>query len=366
MKNVDQNTFLDINLRSLSDNYLKIKKKVNKNCIVAATVKSNAYGLGVNKVLPALIRSQCKYFFVASTDEAIEIRKINKEVEVFILNGLVLDNLSIINKYKLIPVINSLKQLKKIERYQTKFKKKLKIAIHFDTGMSRLGLDRNETAYLIKNQSKLIKNSDLILIMSHLACADDPRNKKNQNQLKKFDKIRTNFPNCRHSISNSGGVLLGRDYNLDMVRPGISLYGGNCQIREGKHYKNVVSLKSKLIQTREINEGDTVGYGATFKAKKKMKIGTFAVGYGDGFSRLFSNNCKIYLDNRRINLIGRVSMDLVTVDLTNFTNIKQITTKEFEFIGNNNTINTLCESLNTIPYEILTNLGKRYQRRYIS
>ncbi len=366
MKTVDQNTFLDINLKSLSENYLKIKKKVNKNCIVAATVKSNAYGLGVSKVLPALIRSKCKHFFVASTDEAIEIRKINKKIEIFILNGLVIDNLNIISKYKLIPVINDLKQLRKIERYQNKFKKKLKIAIHFDTGMSRLGLDKNDSDNLIKNQSKLIKNSDLILIMSHLACADDPKNKKNQNQLKEFDKIRKHFPNCLHSISNSGGVLLGRKYNLDMVRPGISLYGGNCQIRERKHYKNVVSLKSKLIQTREINKGDTVGYGATFKAKKKMKIGTFAVGYGDGFSRLFSNNCKIYLDNKRINLIGRVSMDLVTVDLTNFSNIKQIANKEFEFIGNKNPINTVCESINTIPYEILTNLGKRYQRRYIS
>ena len=232
--------------------------------------------------------------------------------------------------------------------------------------MSRLGLDRNESVNLIKNQSKLIRNSDLVLIMSHLACADDPKNKKNQSQLKEFDKIRKYFPNCLHSISNSGGVLLGRKYNLDMVRPGISLYGGNCQIRDGKHYKNVVSLKSKLIQTREINKGDTVGYGATFKAKKKMKVGTFAIGYGDGFSRLFSNNCKIYLDNKKINLIGRVSMDLVTVDLTNFMNMKKIANKEFEFIGNMNPINAVCESINTIPYEILTNLGKRYQRRYIS
>ena len=366
MKNVDQNTFLDIDLKSLGDNYLKIKKKVNRNCIVAATVKSNAYGLGVKKVLPVLIRSKCKHFFVASTDEAVEIRKINKKVEVYILNGLVLDNLNIISKYKLIPVINNLKQLKKIERYQSKFNKKLKIAIHFDTGMSRLGLDKNETTNLIKNKSRLIKNSDLVLIMSHLACADDPKNKKNQIQLKEFDKIRIHFPNCLHSISNSGGVLLGRKYNLDMVRPGISLYGGNCQIRERKHYKNVVSLKSKLIQTREINKGDTVGYGATFKARKKMKVGTFAIGYGDGFSRLFSNNCKIYFNNKRINLIGRVSMDLVTVDLTNFINLEQIANKEFEFIGNKSPINAVCESINTIPYEILTNLGKRYQRRYIS
>ncbi len=366
MKNADQNTFLDINLKSLCDNYLKIKKKVNRNCIVAATVKSNAYGLGVNKVLPALVNSNCKHFFVASTDEAVEIRKINKKVDVYILNGLLLDNLSIISKYRLIPVINDLKQLRKIECYQNKFNKKLKIAIHFDTGMSRLGLDRNESADLIKNKSKLIKNSELVLIMSHLACADEPKNKKNKTQLKKFDEIRAHFPKCLHSISNSGGVLLGRKYNLDMVRPGISLYGGNCQVRERKHYKHVVSLKSKLIQTREIRKGDTVGYGATFKAKKKMKIGTFAIGYGDGFSRLFSNNCKIYLDNKRINLVGRVSMDLVTVDLTNFTNIKLIANKEFEFIGNKNPINTVCKSVNTIPYEILTNLGKRYQRRYIS
>ena len=122
---------------------------MNRNCIVAATVKSNAYGLGVKKVVPALIRSKCKHFFVASTDEAVEIRKINKKVEVYILNGLVLDNLNIISKYKLIPVINNLKQLKKIERYKTKINKRLKITRNLDTGMSRIGLHKKQTTNIL-------------------------------------------------------------------------------------------------------------------------------------------------------------------------------------------------------------------------
>tara|TARA_Y200000002_G_C22626241_1_gene640395 strand:- start:58 stop:1155 length:1098 start_codon:yes stop_codon:yes gene_type:complete len=365
MQNVDQKTFLDIDLNSLSDNYKKIRKKVHKKCIVAATVKSDAYGLGVDKVVPKLINSKCKYFFVASTTEAIEIRKINKRIEIFILNGLSINKLNIIKKYKLIPVINNLEQLRKIELYQKQFNLKLKIAIHFDTGMSRLGLDKIETTELIKNKSKLIKKSKIFLVMSHLACADNPKSKKNKVQLNKFNKIISHFPDALHSISNSGGILLGNKYNLDMVRPGISLYGGTCQLREKGFYKNVVSLKAKLIQTRDIDKGDTVGYGATFRASKKMKVGTFAIGYGDGFNRLFSNNCNIYLGNKKIKLIGRISMDLVTVDLTMLTNIKKITEAEFEFIGNKNSINTICENINTIPYEILTNLGKRYQRRYI-
>ncbi len=167
-------------------------------------------------------------------------------------------------------------------------------------------------------------------------------------------------------MSNSAGILLGKKYHFDMVRPGISLYGGQCQIKEKIIYKNVVSIKAKLIQIREIYKGDTIGYGATFKAKSKMKIGTLGFGYADGFNRLFSNNYKILLGDKKINLVGRVSMDLITIDLTNIKTKKNIMNEEFEVIGSKFSINTIAKTINTIPYEILTNLGKRYERRYIS
>ena len=366
MHNVDKNTILSINLKAIGKNYKTIKKRVGNKNIVAASVKADAYGLGVKKVSQVLIKNGCKHFFVATTDEAIELRKTNKIISIFILNGLVTNDLSLIQKYKLIPVINNLRQLKKIELFQTRNRIKLDIALHFDTGMSRLGLDKNETDILIENKEILIKYSNVVLVMSHLACADNKKSNKNKKQLKQFIDIKENFPNCIHSIANSGGILLGKEYHLNMVRPGISLYGGDSQKGEKNIYRNVITLKSKLIQIREIYKNDTVGYGATFKAKSKMKIGTLAFGYADGFNRLFSNNYSIYYKNKKLSILGRVSMDLITINLTKIKDLKNIENEEFEIIGNRFSINEISKLINTIPYEILTNLGKRYQRRYIS
>ena len=364
MYNVDENTFLTINLKAVKKNYNLIKKKVTKKCYVAATVKANAYGLGINQIAPTLIKSGCKFFFVATTTEAVELRKINKKISIFILNGLVARDLRVLRKNNLIPVINNLEQLKRIENYQKIKKIKMNIAIHFDTGMSRLGLDLNETSLLIKNKKNLIVNSKVLLIMSHLSCADNKKSKNNLMQLKKFKSIIKNFPNTMHSLSNSAGVLLGQDYHFDMVRPGISLYGGHCSVNEKNIYENVVSLKAKLIQVREINKNDTIGYGATFKAKTKMKIGTLGFGYADGFNRLLSNNFHIFHDNKKINLVGRVSMDLITIDISKIKIKKNLQINEFEIIGKKYSINDVSNLIKTIPYEVLTNLGKRYQRRY--
>ena len=366
MKNVDKNTFLDIDLKSINKNYKIIQKKVGKQCLVAATVKANAYGLGAKKIIPSLIKSGCKYFFVATTNEAIHLRQMNKKIYIFILNGLIAKDIKLIHMYNLIPVINNLKQLRKIEKFQNSKNLKLKIALHFDTGMSRLGFDKNETQTLIKHKSILIKKSKIFLVMSHLSCADEKKSKFNKKQLDKFNSIKLHFPDCLHSIANSAGILLGKKYHLDMVRPGISLYGGRAQKNEKNIYHNVVTLKAKLIQVREIYKGDTIGYGATYRAKTTMKIGTLGFGYADGFNRLFSNNYKVRLKNKKINILGRVSMDLTTIDLTGIKRHENIMNEEFEIIGNNYTINTIAELINTIPYEVLTNLGKRYQRRYIS
>ena len=366
MHNVDKNTLLNINLKSINKNYKIIQNKIGKKCLVAATVKANAYGLGVEKVVPNLEKIGCKNFFVATTNEAIQLRKLNKKINIFILNGLVSDELQLIHKYNLIPVINNLMQLKKIEKFQKSIDLSLYIALHFDTGMSRLGFDQNETKELLKDKLNFIKKSRVLLVMSHLACADDKGSNLNKLQLSKFNSIRLHFPNCMHSLSNSAGILLGKKYHFDMVRPGISLYGGHCQKKEKKIYYDVVSLKAKPIQIREIYKGDVIGYGSTFKAKSQMLIGTFPLGYADGFNRLFSNNFCILYKKTPLRLVGRVSMDLLTVDLTNLKTKKNLMNEEFEIIGSKYSINTIAKYVNTIPYEILTNLGKRYERRYIS
>ena len=362
----DPNTFLEINLKSLKRNYDIVKKKVSSDCSVAATVKANAYGLGVEPVAKLLIKNKCNNFFVATLSEGVELRKLNKKILIYVLNGLNDKKINLFYKYNLVPVINNLNQLKKAEKFTLKLKKSLKIALHFDTGMSRLGFDSQETEFLIKNKHKLIKQTKIILIMSHLACADNPMNKKNRSQLNSFKKISKHFPEVKLSLANSAGILLGKEYHFDVARPGISLYGGQSTLNEKNIYNPVVSLKAPIIQTRRINKGQTIGYGATFKAKKKMLIGTIPVGYADGFNRLLSNQIDLYFRGEKVKLVGRISMDLVTVDLSKFMKNKKITNNYIELINKKNNINYLSKVISTIPYEILTSLGKRYQRRYIA
>ena len=220
------------------------------------------------------------------------------------------------------------------------------------------GLDENETKYLIQNKYKLLKFSKLVLVMSHLACADNPKSELNKKQLLKFLNLRKHFPTVPLSLSNSAGILLGKKYHFDMVRPGISLYGGHCGLNERKIYHNVVTLKSKLIQVREIKKNDSIGYGATYKAKTKMKIGTLSLGYADGINRLFSNNLNIHYKSKKIKVVGRISMDLITLDLSNISKNEKLDKIILDIISDNNSINKISKLINTIPYEILTNLGK--------
>ena len=366
VKNVDLNTFLDIKIGSVIKNYKKIKNKVSKNCEVAATVKANAYGLGIKPITKSLIASKCNTFFVATLTEAIELRNISKKISIYVLNGLNDNNIKIFHKKNLIPAINNLTQLKKAESFSFDKKNPLKIALHFDTGMSRLGLDNEQTEILLKKKRLLIKNTYISLVMSHLACADNSKSLKNSRQLAKFKKISKHFPNVKLSLSNSAGILLGKKYHFDLVRPGISLYGGNCSLNRSNNYENVVTLKAKLIQKRTINKGETIGYGSTYKAKKRMVIGTIPIGYGDGFNRLFSNQIELYYKNKKVRIVGRVSMDLITVDLTKFRK-NRISKKDYiELINSRNNIDYLSKIIKTIPYEILTSLGNRYQRRYIA
>ena len=361
---INQNTTLEIDLKSICHNFKKIKKKVSKNCIVAATVKANAYGLGVEQVTKSLIKHKCKDFFVATLMEGIELRSYNKSVHIYILNGLDVGKCSIYKKYKLIPVLNSIKQIREYETYQSKIKKSMDAIIHFDTGMSRLGLDEDETRKLINNRNNILKKTNIKYIMSHLACGDDPKSKKNNEQLKTFREISKSFKNIKMTLANSAGILLGKNYHFDMVRPGISIYGGSAQKNEKNTYKHVIKLTAKLIQIRQIKKGSTVGYGATYKAKQKMTIGTISIGYADGLNRLFSNNMKCYYKNKEVNVIGRISMDLVTLDLSKFQK-KDIQIKNrIEVINDQNNINQICMNIETIPYEILTNLGHRYSRKY--
>tara|TARA_B110000444_G_scaffold257708_1_gene296780 strand:+ start:838 stop:1944 length:1107 start_codon:yes stop_codon:yes gene_type:complete len=361
----DDNAILEIDLKALSSNFKELKKNLNKNIECAATVKANAYGIGDKAVIKSLIKSGCNSYFVAHLSEAIRIREYSKKIKIYSYHGIDIKNYKKFLKYNIIPIANTLRQILMINSLNIKKKFNKNIAVHFDTGMSRLGLDKDETKWLINNKDK-ISSIEIGLIISHLACADQPRNPMNNKQLKKFISIRNEFKKSKASLANSAGILLNKKYHFDLVRPGIAIYGGNPFINKNVKLNNVISLKAKIIQIRKIQKGDTVGYGATFKARKDMLIGTIAVGYADGINRKFSNNMSVFLKGKRLKVLGRISMDLITIDISLFPEIRFSRKINYvDILSKSNNINNISEKINTISYEILTSLGSRYKIKYI-
>ena len=361
----DNNAILEINLKALSKNYKLIKKNLKNTTECAATVKADAYGIGAIKVVKSLIADGCKTFFVAHLSEAVELRKISRKIRIFCYHGIDKKNYLEFIKFNVIPIANSIDQLNLINMLNKKKKFNRAIAVHFDTGMSRLGLDENETNEFIVNKVKY-NSIKIDLVMSHLACGDQIKHPMNTKQLDRFRIIRKHFPNSKASLANSAGIFINKKYHFDLVRPGIALYGGSPFLNSKINFHHVINLKAKVIQIRKIKKNDTIGYGATFKAKRNMYIGTIAVGYADGFNRKFSNNMNVYHGNKQLKVLGRVSMDLMTIDLTPIYTAKKYNKLMYvDVINKFNNINILSDRINTIPYEILTSLGNRYKRKYI-
>ncbi len=359
----DSNTLLNINLNAISENFAKCKKQLDKNVECAAVVKANAYGLGIIEVTKHLIKNKCKIYFVAHLSEALKIRELNKNIIIYVLHGVNNDTIKLVHQNKIIPVINSLQQLKIINRYSTKKNITFNVALHFDTGINRLGLDAYEAKQIFSNNS-LINKINVSLVMSHLSCGDEKRNPMNEIQLKRFKSIIKNFPNAKSSLSNSAGIFLGKKYHFDLVRPGIAIYGGNPFFDREIKLRNVIKLSARIIQVRNILRGDRVGYGGTYTARKNMSVGTISIGYADGFFRYFKNNFDFYCGNKKIKIIGRISMDLITIDVSNL-NLKNTNKEIFiEIINKKNNVNYLAKKFDTIPNEILTSLGSRFNRKY--
>ena len=350
---------LDINLNAVKQNYLTIKKFCNKSEI-CGTVKASSYGLGGhNKIVTTLKNVGCKRFFVANINEGIFIRKKFKSIIINILNGLNRGEEKILYNHNLNPVINTISQLKKWLIF-TKNKRKNKLVIHFDTGMCRLGIQENQITEVLKLKDQINKFKEVI-IMSHLACASDKKNNFNEEQRKKFEKIRKTLPGYKYSLAASGGIFLGKKYHYDLVRPGINLYGGSKSLNS--KIKHVVSLKAPIIQINNLKKGKTVGYSRTFKAKRDSITATIPMGYADGIGIRLSNKGYVHFKNKKIPMIGRVSMDLIILDITKFKN--KIKVGDFVEVYNDKfTIDNFANLTGTIPYRIITCISKRYLRNY--
>ena len=356
---INSNAILEINKKNLIYNYKYLSHLANKS-ICAATIKANAYGLGDKEILKLLLKEGCTNFFLATTEEALNIRKINKNIRLFILNGLENNRLNLFVENNLIPILNSKEEIEEILRNKYYLKKSFKFGIHIETGLNRLGIQLKDI------NTEIFKISQIEIVISHLASSDELRNKYNKYQNKNFIKGCSYFHKIKYkSLCSSSGIFNNKNLHYDMVRPGISLYGCVDDIKLLKKFKikPVITLKGKILQIKEINSNEFVGYNQTYKTKKKIKVAIIGMGYADGIPRKLSNNGKLYYKNQSFNIIGRISMDSITVDITK-SNKKIVLGKYMEIINNNIVTEKMAIKCNTISNEILTSISKRVKRVY--
>mgnify|MGYP000385005982 CR=1 FL=1 len=355
--NNNSDSTLIIDLKKLQQNYKIIQKRTPKS-EVWAVVKANAYGLGVNQVANALIKSGCNTFFVATLDEGLELRNITKKSTIYVFHGVRGGQEKLFYNNKIVPILNDIGDIGVWKKFATTCNKKLPAAIHIDTGMNRLGFGLDDA---METQSFKLE-----FMMSHLACADDKDHPKNKEQLINFNRARKLFPGIKYSFANSAGIFSDKCYHFDIVRPGCSLYGVNPTKSQKNPVNNVIKLNSKIIQIRKLTKQETIGYGATAKLKSGSKIAVIPVGYADGYLRALSNHSYCYIDNIKTPVIGRISMDLITIDVTSLPDNKLYIGKEVELIGEKITVDDLANNAKTIGYEILTRLGSRFKRVYLN
>lgn len=368
IEDAGETAILTIDLDALAANYRRLCE-IARPAECAAVVKADAYGLGMAEAAPVLWRQGCRTYFVATPAEACALRMLLPEAVIYVLAGLMPGTADLFRRHSFRPVLNSAEEVLEWAAYAAKIGEALPCAVHIDTGMNRLGLSAAEVE-AVAAARHLWSSVTLSLVVSHLACADDPDHPKNETQRRLFDALRARLPHAPASLANSGGLLLGGPYLYDLVRPGIALYGGKPQ-RDGRPaFAPVVHLKGRILQVRNASPGETVGYGATRTLTRPSRIATVAVGYADGFFRSLSTKDGVsgfaaYAGDHAAPILGRVSMDLITVDVTDVPEALSARGGWVELIGPHVSATTLARHAGTIDYEVLTNLGARALRRYI-
>lgn len=346
---------LTIDLEALKANYAALAQ-VCAPAVTAGVVKADAYGLGIDRVAPALSDAGCMRFFVALPEEGAAVRKAVPDATIYVLNGLFSEESgSLYLQDRLIPVLNSPVDLRLWETFCGVSGVRLPCAINVDTGMNRLGMTVEE-ALAFAEENALTQAIDPVLVMSHLACADEPAHPMNAQQLHSFRTMTDGIAH-RRSLAATGGILLGPEYHFDLVRPGIGLYGG----RPFDDATPVVALSAPIVQTRIVRPFETVGYGNTWTANVESCIATISAGYADGLIRALGPNGRVWAGDVPCPIVGRVSMDLITVDVTHLEDLPET----LEILGPHQSVDDLADAAGTIGYEILTSLGHRYARHYV-
>lgn len=340
---------LTIDLAAIAANWRALDRMTGPEVQTAAVVKADAYGLGVTRVARALAQAGARRFFVAYAEEGALVRQaLGPGPQIAVLAGHMPGDTEMIHDLDLTPMLNSLDQI-------TRHLEALPghaFGVQLDTGMNRLGVEMLEWEAV----APILIDAGPELLMSHLACADEPEHPMNETQLRAFHAM-TDGTDLPRSLAATGGILLGPRYHFDLTRPGVGLYGGLPY--EGAH--PVVRLSLPVIQTREVAAGETVGYGGTWVAEATAVIATVAAGYADGLPRTLSNRATLWDGDVPCPLVGRVSMDAITVDISHLPDVP----KTLDILGPRQTVDALAEQAGTIGYELLTGLGPRYLRCYL-
>lgn len=342
---------LRIDLGALRANYALFARAAAPGR-TGAVVKADGYGLGIAAVTHALHAAGCRDFFVATAVEALAVRAELSDVRIYAFEGALADSAAELGAADILPVLNHSAQVATWRRCGGG----RPAAVHIDTGLHRLGFAADLTR-------AALRGLDVALLVTHLACADEPEHPMNALQLERLGAVRALFPGVPVSVGNSAGVLSGPAFTGDLGRPGIGLYGGNPFLAGPSPVAPVVTLEGRILQIRDVAPGDTVGYGATWRAPRASRIAVVGLGYGDGLPRLLSNRGEAALAGVRCPIVGRVSMDLTAIDVSG---LPAELDDWVEFMGPNVLVDEVAAWAQTIAYEVLTGLGRRPQRELLA
>lgn len=357
-------TTLEVNLSAIVQNW-QLLRHTHTQHHMAAVVKANAYGLGVGPVAAALADAGCTHFFVATLAEAIELRKLLTSQFIYVFAGVQQDEERHFLDYNLIPVLNDWHQLERWEKAVANTEAAAS-ALHVDTGMNRLGFTMDDVEKLALQPERL-KKAQVRLLMSHLACGSEPSHSLNAEQSQRFRRVRQLLPGIAASLANSAGVFLGSEFHHDLGRPGCALYGINPSDERPNPMQQVVTLTAPVLQIRTVTaEMEPVGYSATVMVPRGTRIATVGIGYADGLHRILSGTqVGGYLQGHYAPLLGRVSMDLIMLDVTRLPADICHPGARVEIIGPHQTVDTMASFAQTIGYEVLTSISPRVTRKYV-
>ncbi len=359
---------LSVDLGAIVRNWRALDR-ISSGALTAAVVKADAYGTGLIPASKALAAAGAQFFFVATPDEGLTLRKTLPEAHIFILDGLCPGAADLYLANRLMPILSSLEMLEEWMDVCLKHNEAFPAALHFDTGMNRLGFRLSDTAHV---RDRLAEFGYLPqMVMSHLACADQPAHEKSRTQLALFQTVLAQFPGIPASLANSAGLMSNRDYHFQMVRPGIALYGGRAIGGRPNPMSHAVTLEVPVLQVKAARTGETVGYGAMQTIERESRLATLSIGYADGFFRSLSSSStkkggKVAFRGRTVPVVGRISMDLITVDITDLRQDAPKPGDMMEILGPTISVDEQADAAGTIGYEILTSLREgRYARTYL-